>query len=111
MNKPLCIVSSALDTFSGYGARSRDFIKSLIKVRGDEWDIKLLSQRWGSTPFGFLDENIEEEADLLSRIIPQIPRQPDVWFQITVPNEFQPVAKHLNIGVTAGIETTICDTI
>jgi hypothetical protein len=109
MNKPLCIVSSPVDTFSGYGARSRDFIKSLIKVKGDEWDIKLLSQRWGSTPFGFLDNNIEEEADLKSRIIPQMAAQPDVWFQITVPNEFQPVAKHLNVGVTAGIETTICD--
>jgi glycosyltransferase involved in cell wall biosynthesis len=109
MNKPLCIVSSPVDTFSGYGARSRDFIKSLIKVKGDEWDIKLLSQRWGSTPFGFLDNNIEEEADLKSRIIPQMTQQPDAWFQITVPNEFQPVAKHLNVGVTAGIETTICD--
>jgi hypothetical protein len=109
MNKPLCIVSSPVDCYSGYSARSRDFIKSLIKVRGDEWDIRLLSQRWGSTPFGFLDENIEDEADLKSRIIPQITQQPDVWFQITVPNEFQPVGKYLNIGVTAGIETTICD--
>ncbi len=112
MNKPLCIVSSPVDTFSGYGARSRDFIKSLIKAKGDEWDIKLLSQRWGSTPFGFLDEEIEDEADLKSRIIGtgnQIPTQPDVWFQITVPNEFQKIGKHLSIGVTAGIETTICD--
>ena len=66
MNKQLCIVSSPVDTFSGYGARSRDFIKSLIKAKGDEWDIKLLSQRWGQTPFGFLNEKIEEEADLKS---------------------------------------------
>ena len=109
MNKPLCIVSSPVDTFSGYGARSRDFIKSLIKTKGNEWDIKLLSQRWGSTPFGFLNEDLEDEKDLLDRIIPQMIVQPDVWFQITVPNEFQPVAKHLNVGVTAGIETTICD--
>jgi glycosyltransferase involved in cell wall biosynthesis len=109
MNKPLCVVSSPVDTFSGYGARSRDFIKSLIKVKGDEWDIKLLSQRWGQTPFGFLNEDIEDEADLKSRIIPQLIAQPDVWFQITVPNEFQSVGKHLNVGVTAGIETTICD--
>ena len=69
MNKPLCIVSSPVDTFSGYGARSRDFIKSLIKAKGDEWDIKLLSQRWGSTPFGFLNDEIEDEADLKLRII------------------------------------------
>jgi glycosyltransferase involved in cell wall biosynthesis len=109
MNKPLCIVSSPVDTFSGYGARSRDFIKSLIKAKGDEWDIKLLSQRWGSTPFGFLNEDIAEEKDLLNRIIPQMIVAPDVWFQITVPNEFQKVGKHLSIGVTAGIETTICD--
>ena len=109
MNKPLCIVSSPVDTFSGYGARSRDFIKALIKTKGDEWDIKLLSQRWGITPFGFLNDEIPEEADLLSRIVPQITKQPEVWFQITVPNEFQPVGKYLNIGVTAGIETTICD--
>jgi glycosyltransferase involved in cell wall biosynthesis len=109
MNKPLCIVSSPVDTFSGYGARSRDFIKSLIKAKGNEWDIKLLSQRWGSTPFGFLNDEIEEEADLKSRIIPQMTAQPDAWFQITVPNEFQKVGKYLNIGVTAGIETTICD--
>jgi len=112
MNKPLCIVSSPVDTFSGYGARSRDFIKSLIKAKGDEWDIKLLSQRWGNTPFGFLNDEIEDEADLKSRIVGSgatVPKQPDVWFQITVPNEFQPVGKHLNIGVTAGIETTLCD--
>ena len=37
----------------------------------------------------------------------QLTRQPDVWIQITIPNEFQPVGK-FNIGVTAGIETTIC---
>jgi hypothetical protein len=38
---------------------------------------------------------------------PQLPKQPDCWIQITVPNEFQPVGK-FNIGMTAGIETTIC---
>jgi len=112
MNKPLCVVSCPIDTYSGYGARSRDFVKSLIKSKGDEWDIKILSQRWGATPFGALDETIKEEVDLKNRIIGaltmQLNFQPYVWIQITVPNEFQPLGKH-NIGVTAGIETTICD--
>jgi glycosyltransferase involved in cell wall biosynthesis len=112
MNKPICIVSCPIDTSSGYGARSRDFVKSLIKAKGEEWDIKILSQRWGQTPFGALDENIEEEADLKNRIIGlltmNLPFKPDVWIQVTVPNEFQPLGKY-NIGVTAGIETTICD--
>ena len=44
----------------------------------------------------------------MSLIIPQITNKPDIWIQITVPNEFSPVGNY-NIGVTAGIETSICD--
>jgi glycosyltransferase involved in cell wall biosynthesis len=112
MSKPVCVVSCPLDTYSGYGARSRDFLKSLIKTKGEEWDIKILSQRWGQTPFNALDVNDQEEHDLKQRIIGILTMslnfKPDVWIQITVPNEFQPLGKY-NIGVTAGIETTICD--
>lgn len=108
MNKAYCVVSCPIDTFSGYGARSRDFVKALIKIKGDEWDIKIISQRWGDCPYGALDINVPEEADLLSRILnpPQMEKQPDVWFQITVANEFQPVGK-VSIGVSALVETTI----
>jgi hypothetical protein len=112
MSKPICVVSCPIDTFSGYGARSRDFVKSLIASKGEEWDIKILSQRWGQTPFGALNEDIPEEKDLKDRIAGaltmNLTQQPDIWVQITVPNEFQQVGK-FNIGVTAGIETTICD--
>jgi len=106
MNKPLCVVSCPLDTYSGYGARARDFVKALIKSKPD-WDIKILSQRWGNTRFGYLKDNNETELSI--RIIPQMTSQPDYWFQITIPNEFQAPGKVFNCGVTAGIETTICD--
>lgn len=105
MSKAYCIISSPVDTYSGYGARSRDFVKALIKAK-PEWNIKLLSQRWGNTRFGYLNDHREE--DLKSRIVNGIDKQPDVWIQISVPNEFQKVGKY-NIGVTAGIETTVCD--
>jgi glycosyltransferase involved in cell wall biosynthesis len=100
--KPLCVVSCPIDTFSGYGARSRDFVKSLIQLKGEEWDIKIMPQRWGECPWNF----ISEDDPIKQRFIPQLQKQPDIWMQITVPNEFQPVGK-FNIGVTAGIETTI----
>ena len=45
--KPLCVVSCPIDTFSGYGARSRDFVKDLNRIKREEWDIKILPQRWG----------------------------------------------------------------
>ena len=106
MSKPLFIISSCYDTYSGYGARSRDVIKAIIET--DKYDVKLLSQRWGSTPWGFCKDN-PEWGFLLSHNLPnnQLPKQPEVWMQITIPSEFQPVGKY-NIGVTAGIETTIC---
>jgi glycosyltransferase involved in cell wall biosynthesis len=112
MSKLVCIVSCPIDTVSGYGARSRDFVKSLIKLKGEEWDVQLLSQRWGQTPFGALNTGHESDTDLKGRIIDSltmnVSKQPDIWIQITVPNEFQPIGK-FNIGMTAGIETTLCD--
>jgi len=107
MAKPLVIVSCPIDTFSGYGARSRDIVKALFKT--GKYDIKIMPQRWGNTPYGALNANIAEEKQILDNYYPapQLQSQPDVWIQITVPNEFQPVGKY-NIGITAGIETTIC---
>jgi len=104
MSKPTLVVSCPIDTYSGYGARARDFVQSIIDL--DKYDVKILSQRWGGTRFGYLKDHKNES--LASRIVPNITQQPDIWMQITVPNEFQKVGKY-NIGVTAGIETTLCD--
>lgn len=104
MSKPTLVVSCPIDTYSGYGARARDFVQSIIDL--DKYDVKILSQRWGNTRFGYLRDHNNES--LASKIITQLTQQPDVWMQITVPNEFQKVGKY-NIGVTAGIETTLCD--
>jgi glycosyltransferase involved in cell wall biosynthesis len=103
--KKTCIISSPVDTYSGYGARSRDLAKALINLY-PEWDIRLLSQRWGNTRFGYLKDH--EETDLGSKLISSFEGKPDVWIQITIPNEFQPVGQY-NIGITAGIETTVAD--
>jgi len=104
--KPLFIISCPYDTFSGYGARSRDLVKAIIAT--DRYNVKLLSQRWGNTRFGFCTENLEWSFLNNHQITEKIDQQPDIWMQITVPNEFQPVGKY-NIGVTAGMETTLVD--
>ena len=102
--KPLCVVSCPIDTFSGYGARSRDFVKALIQLKDSEWDIKIIPQRWGDCPWNFLSQDDPLRQRFIGGIEPN--KRPDVWMQITVPNEFQPVG-HFNIGISAGIETTI----
>ena len=107
MSKPFVVVSCPIDTFSGYGSRSRDVVRALMK--SEKYDVKILSQRWGNTPYGALNENKPEEKQMLDAIIPTpLQRQPDVWIQISVPDEFQKLGK-FNIGITAGIETDLCD--
>ena len=104
MNKPVFVISCPYDTYSGYGARSRDIVKSIINT--NRYDVKLLSQRWGSTSFNFCTDH-PEWSYLNDLTITKMETKPDVWMQITIPNEFQPVGKY-NIGCTAGIEATIC---
>jgi glycosyltransferase involved in cell wall biosynthesis len=105
MNKPLFVISCPIDTYSGYGARARDIVKAIIKT--DKYDVKVLPQRWGATPFGFIEDHKEEWGFLTEHILtnPQLPKQPEIWAQITIPNEFQAIGKY-NIGITAGIETS-----
>lgn len=98
------IISAPVDTYSGYGARARDIVKALIKTKPD-WDIKIQSMGWGTMRMGFLDN--EGELDIKSRILMEgITYVPDVWIQISVPNEFQARGR-FNIGITAGMETTL----
>ena len=51
--------------------------------------------------------NNENDKILLDCILqePKLDKQPDVYVDIRIPNEFQTYGK-FNIGITAGIETT-----
>ena len=106
MNKPRFVISCPYDTYSGYGARSRDIVKAIIE--SDKYKVELLSQRWGSTSWGFCKDNPEWQF-LYQHAAKQDwqKSQPELWMQVTIPNEFQPVGKY-NIGLTAGIESTAC---
>ena len=102
--KPVLLFQAPVGTRSGYGERSRDLVRAIIAL--DKYDVKIVSTRWGATPMNALTNN---DMDIVSRIVQQqLPAQPEIYMQVTVPNEFQRVGK-FNIGVTAGIETNLCD--
>lgn len=104
MSKPVLVFQAPVGTRSGYGERSRDLVRALIAL--DKYDIKIINTRWGNTPMNALTD---ADEDIYSRLLTQqLQAQPDIFMQVTVPNEFQALGK-FNIGVTAGIETNMCD--
>ena len=105
IKKPLLVVQGPVATRSGYGDHSRDLVRSLISL--DKYDIRIVSLRWGNTPMNALNPNNESDKQIIDRIGLPIERKPDVFIQISVPNEFEAKGTY-NIGITAGIETTAC---
>jgi glycosyltransferase involved in cell wall biosynthesis len=103
--KPTLVFQAPVSTRSGYGDHARDLLHSLYKLK--KFEIKVISTRWGNTPMDALNYDNEFHKWIVDNIIPRVEQKPDVYMQLTVPNEFQPVG-HYNIGITAGIETTHC---
>ena len=103
--KPTLVFQGPIFTRSGYGDHCRDLMKSLRKM--DKYDINIIPLRWGNTPQNQVDGSTEFGAWMLERVITAVEQKPDVFMQVSVANEFEPKG-HYNIGVTAGVETTIC---
>lgn len=106
-NKPICVLQSPIWTRSGYGDWALSVAKSLLRY--DKFDLHIAPTMWGACSKKNLDAEINdpEGKALLDRILKgPLPRQPEVFIQMTIPNEYAAPAK-FNIGMTAGIETTV----
>lgn len=103
MNKPLLVYQAPIATRSGYGDHSRDILKSLFEL--DKYDIKIVPTRWGNTPQDQINPQTEFGKKIIQNIATNVDRQPDIFIQVSVANEFKKVGKY-NIGITAGVETT-----
>lgn len=104
MSKPTLLFRGPIKTQSGYGSHARDLLESIYKM--DTYDVKIDSIPWGITPMTALENDNLFHKWIEANIIVKIDFIPDISIQVTVPNEFQKIGK-FNIGVTAGIETTL----
>jgi glycosyltransferase involved in cell wall biosynthesis len=104
MSKPTLLYQAPIATRSGYGDHARDLLHSIWKL--DKFEVKIISTRWGQTPMDALSYENAFHKWIIDNVVPAPERKPDIFIQMTVPNEFQPIG-HYNIGVTAAIETTI----
>jgi glycosyltransferase involved in cell wall biosynthesis len=101
--KPTLVFQAPVATRSGYGDHARDLLHSLYKL--NKFEIKVISTRWGQTPMDALNYDKPFHKWIVDNMIPGIQQKPDIYIQVTVPNEFQPLGFY-NIGITAAIETT-----
>jgi glycosyltransferase involved in cell wall biosynthesis len=104
MSKPSLLFRGPVKTRSGYGAHSRDLLQALYEM--NLFDISVDSCMWGSTPLTALEEDNTFHKWIESVIVTRLEQRPDIYIQVTVPNEFQTLGK-FNVGITAGIETTV----
>ena len=94
-------------TRTGYGEHCRFVLRSLREV--ENLDIYLIPVNWGQSTWIWEDD---EERDWMDSIIKKTARYAqengtfDMSIQVTIPNEWERYATGINIGVTAGIETT-----
>ena len=102
--KKFMVICAPITSRSGYGDHARDLFHSFYDT--GKFDIKIWDVPWGDCPRNALEyPNVKN--DLIKSCIlnsTQIDRQPDVYVDIRIPNEFQQIGK-FNIGITAGIET------
>lgn len=101
------IIKAPMLSRSGYGEQARFALKAL-RTREDLFDIYIINIPWGNT--GMMAES-SEERQYIDQIIfkthtyLQTTNHFDLSLQITIPPEFEKMAT-VNIGYTAGIETT-----
>lgn len=101
------IVKGPVLSRSGYGEQARFALRAL-RSREDLFDIYMVNIPWGNT--GHVMET-NEEMTYIKQTLMKTQRHAqqggtfDLSLQVTIPNEFEKIAP-VNIGYTAGIETT-----
>lgn len=107
MGKKSLVFQGPVATRSGYGDYARDLAYCLIN--SGKYDVKIVSMPWGATAMDAFEEDNPKDVMVKSAILKEpLTSQPDIFIQVSIPNEFKPVGKYANIGITAGIETTQC---
>ena len=106
MKKRILVRGPALSR-SGYGEQTRFALRAL-KHHNDKFDIYLQNTNWGSTSWITEDDEERQWIDnLLQKTMLHNHNRGtyEVSLQVTIPGEFERLAP-INIGYTAGIETT-----
>ena len=107
MTEKIVVIGPALSQ-TGYGEQCRFALRSLLS-RPDLFDVYVQPTNWGSSSWLLPNDEDRKWIDVLVRktaLHAHAQGTFDVSLQVTIPNEWKKVAP-INIGYTAGIETTL----
>ena len=110
MNKLKVVVRAPSLTMSGYGVHSRQICKWALSR--DDFDLRFDLLNWGINSWYI---NPTARSGLIGQIMKNSENKwgdevkPDISFQVQLPNEWDPQLAHINIGITAAVETDICN--
>lgn len=93
-------------TQSGYGVHTRQIARWLLSH--DDITLRVGALQWGHTPW---ITNRGPKGRLIDRLMERsvpVDSQPDVSFQVQLPNEWDPKIARFNVGISACVETDIC---
>lgn len=104
-------------TRSGYGDWALSLAKSICRyIDNKPIDLHVIPTRWGNCSKRNLEDELNDPIgkQLISKILRgPLQQQPELYIQVTIPNEFLVTPQGLmkigkfNIGITASIETTV----
>lgn len=102
------IIRAPLLSVSGYGVHSRQ-IFSYLENSSLNFDISTEIVSWGNTPWLI---NTDFESGMIGRIMSKTANSneiADISFQIQLPNEWDSNLARVNVGVSAVVETDVCN--
>jgi glycosyltransferase involved in cell wall biosynthesis len=105
------LLRAPLLTHSGYGVHARQIAKWLFRVASETHELDITTE---SLPWGRCHLIVDPEAEdgIIGQIIQASNNKKnfyDITIQLQLPNEWNPFLGNFNIGVTAGVETDICN--
>jgi hypothetical protein len=101
------LLRAPLLTVSGYGVHSRQIFEYLYNRSDIDLTVQILN--WGATPW-MIDKNAED--GIVEKIMicsKPVKEKFDLSIQVQLPDEWDPSLAHQNIGVSAFVETDICN--
>ena len=101
------VVRAPLLSISGYGQHSRQVFEAVKKIPASEVFTQIV--QWGNTSW-FIDQ--EAEGGLVGDVMKRSTDQQtgfDVSFQVQLPDEWTPTLAKINVGITAAVETDVCN--